>query len=357
VLIRRSGGDWQPPGVTSYENEAELQALVSESPHLVGASTSVVALREFALPGAGYLDVLLIDLEGELTLVEAKLNRNPEIRRAVVGQLLGYAGGLWGMSYDQLDAVVRARAGSSLVELAVSVAGDDDLDPTEFRGRVAANLDEGAFRLVFAVDEITEDLKRAVEYLNAHTATSLEVVVLEFRYSRVDGLEILLPNSFGEEAARRKHSARGSTHRWTEASFFGVVTEQASADEQRLLRALFDWATPRVSYFYWGEGTKPSCTFVFEVPEGAIQPCRVVITSAGIVVKVAFDWARRRPQAALEAMLDRLSELPALGAVADDVRAAGFRKRPGFSLEEYGDEGLGLLIAAFEALLDHPANA
>jgi hypothetical protein len=354
MLIRKPGGSWQPPGVTSYENEAELQALVTESPHLVGAAASVVALREFALPQAGYLDVLLVDLDGAITLVEAKLNRNPEIRRAVVGQLLGYAGGLWGMSYDELDTVVRGRVGSSLIELAAAVAGDDDFDPADFRARVAANLDEGAFRLVFAVDDITEDLKRAVEYLNAHTTTSLEVVVLEFRYSRVDGLEILLPNSFGEEAARRKHSARGATPRWTEASFFEVVEEKASPGEQRLLRSLFDWATPRVSYFFWGEGSKPACTFVFEVPEGAIQPCRVVVTPAGIMVKVAFDWARRRPQAALEAMLERLSALPPLGEVADDVRAAGFRKRPGFSLEEYGDEGVEVLIEGLEALLAHP---
>jgi hypothetical protein len=354
VLIRRSGGDWQPPSVTSYENEAELQALVSESPHLVGASTSVVALREFALPGAGYLDVLLVDLDGTITLVEAKLNRNPEIRRAVVGQLLGYAGGLWGMSYDDLDAVVRARFGSSLVELAVTVAGDVDFDPGDFRARVASNLGEGAFRLVFAVDEITEDLKRAVEYLNSHTATSLQVVVLEFGYSRVDDLEILLPNSFGEEAARRKNSARRSTPRWTETSFFEAVDEQASPDEQRLIRTLFDWATPRISYFYWGEGSKPSCTFVFEVSEGSIQPCRVVITSAGIMVKVAFDWARRRPQAALEAMLDRLVELPAFGEVADEVRAAEFRKRPGLRLEGFGDAGVRLLTEALEILLEHP---
>jgi hypothetical protein len=32
--------------------------------------------------------------------------------------------------------------------------------------RVASNLLDGAFWSVFAVDEITEDLERAVEYLN-----------------------------------------------------------------------------------------------------------------------------------------------------------------------------------------------
>jgi hypothetical protein len=85
MLVRRAGGDWQPPKVGSYANEAELQQLVSDSPHLVGATVPAVALRELPLRDAGNLDVLLIDIGGGLTLVEAKLNRNAEIRRAVVG--------------------------------------------------------------------------------------------------------------------------------------------------------------------------------------------------------------------------------------------------------------------------------
>jgi hypothetical protein len=116
MLVRRAGGDWQPPKVGSYANEAELQQLVSDSPHLVGATVPAVALRELPLRDAGNLDVLLIDIGGGLTLVEAKLNRNAEIRRAVVGQLLGYAGGLWGMAYDDLDAAVQSRHGASLME-------------------------------------------------------------------------------------------------------------------------------------------------------------------------------------------------------------------------------------------------
>ena len=74
----------------AYVDEAELQALIVESPELVIADEdhAAVVLRELALPAAGSVDVLIVHLNGELTLVEAKLNRNAEIRRAVVGQLL-----------------------------------------------------------------------------------------------------------------------------------------------------------------------------------------------------------------------------------------------------------------------------
>lgn len=88
--------------------------------------------------------------------------------RAVVGQLLGYAGGLWRLGYERLDVVVHDKEGASLAELAAAVAAEEPFDADDFRRAVARNLDDGSFRLVFAVDEITEDLKRAVEYLNAH---------------------------------------------------------------------------------------------------------------------------------------------------------------------------------------------
>lgn len=112
MLVRRANDVWQQPRIVSYEDESELQALVAQSPRLVGADIAVIALPEFGLSEAGSLDVLLVELDGTVTLVEAKLNRNPEIRRAVLGQLLGYAGGLWGISYEDLDTVVRDRTGA-----------------------------------------------------------------------------------------------------------------------------------------------------------------------------------------------------------------------------------------------------
>lgn len=195
MLVRRGSGSWEQPPVRAYTDEAELQTLIAESPQLVAADgdRSAVVLRELALPGAGSLDVLVVHRNGELTLVEAKLNRNPEIRRAVVGQLLGYAGGLWRLGYDRLDHIVRNQHGASLADLAAIASADDPFDADDFRRTVARNLDEGTFRLVFAVDEITEDLKRAVEYLNAHTVDGTTAVVLELDYSKVGDIEILVP--------------------------------------------------------------------------------------------------------------------------------------------------------------------
>lgn len=87
MLVRRSGEPWAPPDTSRYDDELALQELIAESPQLVAreGAAAALALREFTIPAAGSLDVLLVHTDGQLTLVEAKLNRNPEIRRAVVG--------------------------------------------------------------------------------------------------------------------------------------------------------------------------------------------------------------------------------------------------------------------------------
>lgn len=357
MLVRRSEGSWQQPPVAAYENEGELQALVAQSPELVGAGSAVVALREFALSEAGSLDVLLVELDGSVTLVEAKLNRNPEIRRAVVGQLLGYAGGLWGMGYDDLDAVVLDREGASLLRLARGVAAEQghELDEETFRATVAANLRAGAFSLVFAVDAVTEDLRRAVEYLNAHLADALDVRVLELAYAKFDDVEILVPQTFGEEAARRKQHARAQ-RRWSEADLIETLEQRASPEERAAADRLLEWARPRVRNFYWGEGQTPSCTLVFDTPEGPIQPCGLYFTPTGLVFAINFEWMRKRPRVAVEDTLERLSALPPIAARRDEITGAGFAKRPSVAAADLNEHHIDTLTDALDALLAYPTE-
>ena len=52
----------------------------------------------------------------------------------------------------------------------------DEWEADSLRELVSANLQSGVFTLVVAVDDITEELKRIIEYLNSVTRD--EIVVL-----------------------------------------------------------------------------------------------------------------------------------------------------------------------------------
>lgn len=353
MLVRRSGESWASPDTSRYDDELALQELIAESPQLVAreGAAPAVALREFAIPAAGSLDVLLVHTDGQLTLVEAKLNRNPEIRRAVVGQLLGYAGGLWQMTFDQLDSQVRSRTGGTLASL---VAGLEDVEFDEdvFRAALEENLRSGNFRLVFAVDEITDDLRRAVEYLNASTTDRLEVVVLQLEYARVGDVEILQPRVFGEEAARRKQQARAK-RAWSEEDFFEALGSEASEEHASTVRTLIEWARPKVRSLYWGEGQSPSCTLVFDTPDGPIQPVSFW-TGTFNGFSINFAWVRKRPSAVVEEFLDRLSVIDQIGGMRDDIVAAGYAKRPSVPLDALDGEWVTVLMDAIEGLVAAP---
>jgi hypothetical protein len=179
---------------------------------------------------------------------------------------------------------------------------------------------------------------------------------MEFAYSQVDDIEILLPRTFGEESARRKHERRAA-QRWNETEFFAALEERASAEEVDLARRLYEWAKPRVSSVSGGgAGSRPACNLAFEVPEGTIQPCRLVLTFEGLLVRVNLKFARKRPRPALEAMLDRLMALPTIAAMRPEIEEADFRKRPAVPIADCGDDGVTALIDSLEALLRYPSE-
>lgn len=207
VLVRRpdaADADWRKPDTTAVGTERELQNLIARSPRLVPgiADGPVASVRELHLSGAGFVDVVLVEGDGSLTIVECKLASNSEIRRAVVGQLFAYAASLWRTTYERFDAAYRSRTGESLVG---SLAKDaTDFDEEVFRQTLGKNLENGAFRLAFAVDEITSELKDTVLYLNRHTTEDLVVLALELRFAADGDVEILVSHTYGEESGREK---------------------------------------------------------------------------------------------------------------------------------------------------------
>ena len=201
MLIRREGkGDWHKPATTAFGNEQGLQDLLADSPGLIpGLIEPAAVAREVYLPGAGYADLLLVEGSGDMTIVECKLSSNPDIRRSVVGQVLAYAAALSRLSYADVDAAC-SQADQTLAGWLES-SDADDWDEESFRQTVSENLERGAFRLVIAVDEITDELKLIVAYLNQHTGHGLRLLALELRRAVDEGVEILMPETFGEESA------------------------------------------------------------------------------------------------------------------------------------------------------------
>lgn len=221
-LMVRRGGKWRPMEVQLYGNEEELQQLLHETPSLLpGVSAGALAAREVEIPDVGYVDLIVVDADGAITLVECKLRSNSQIRREVVGQILAYASGLWRMSYLDFERRFARVSGSSIDVLAAESAveggdvGQDHDDDDTVQAKVAGALAAGRFRLCIAVDEITDELRDIVEFLNTHSSEGIEVVLFEAGIVTDGDVQVLVPRTFGGESARLKASTGGTRPKWT----------------------------------------------------------------------------------------------------------------------------------------------
>ena len=252
MLIRRVGeGSWHTPQTTACTNEAELRDLLAETPWLLPGidERPTAAATEMPISGTGKADVVIVEASGEITVVECKLRANPEIRRQVVGQLLAYASVISQMSFVDFDGAFRRSESNR--PLSDALVPGNDLDEQEFRAAVDENLRSGRMRLIIAVDEITDELKRIVSYLNYHTTTNLEFLALEMRRAVDEGVEVLLPAIYGEESARDRERTDPRGQRLDRETLLASIREQSESAGDAAA-GILDWADrePRLNVRY-----------------------------------------------------------------------------------------------------------
>jgi hypothetical protein len=145
----------------------------------------------------GPIDALFVSPGGGLTVVEAKLWRNPEARREVVGQIIDYATALSSWAYERLDATCVATSGRSLYELVSSHFGDEPADgEASFIDAVSRNLRQGRFLLLVVGDGIREEVERMVSYVQTAPRLQFQLALIELRlYASEDqSLRLAVPS-------------------------------------------------------------------------------------------------------------------------------------------------------------------
>jgi hypothetical protein len=324
-----------------FASEDALHTLLQQSPELLPWSDAapVVVARELAVPLTGYADLVFVSAVGEISVVECKLSSNSEMRRHIVGQVFAYASGIAEMSYEQLDSAFSTCTNQSLMEAMAEAVPDEGSawDAETFRSTVAANLAAGRMGLLIAVDGITEELKRIVEFINLHTTPDLRVMALELSLVKDGDMEILLPTVFGEEGLRIKPSP-SKPSKWDEASFFAALDSACSEQGAQAFRKIYQHAVVKGAGFYWGEGSMPSVSAFYMVDGENISVwSSYLYRNARATFDVNFGYivSRGIALAKLQALLHTLSTISGVADRYADVATKEFKKRPSLSVDEY----------------------
>lgn len=166
------------------------------------------------------------------------LTTNPEIRRAIVGQLLEYAAGAsetW--TPEELRGAFERRSEAqgrdAREEIATLLRTEDEADVDGFWKDVSTNLAAKRLRLLFVADQIPVPLVRVVEFLNGQMP-DIEVLAVEIKRFYGPSGQTLVPRVIGRTSAVRSRS--GSEQRLTRESFLeGFSDGDVRAVAARLL--------------------------------------------------------------------------------------------------------------------------
>jgi len=180
-------------GKKTYD-EAWLQALLHSHPSVLpirqiepNFDALIPVCRElplfFGAGKSGALDNFFITKTGNLVLVETKLWRNPEARRAVVAQALDYASAVFRLSYGELETAVSRSlvASGSTARSLFALASEDsnELDEAEFIDAVTRNLDHGKAIVCVVGDGIREDFTSLSTIVQGHAGQRFTFVLIE----------------------------------------------------------------------------------------------------------------------------------------------------------------------------------
>jgi len=185
-----------------------LQELIFKHPECLpiaeidnGYSGLVPICRELPTP-AGPVDVLYATPQGRLAIVEAKLWRNPEARREVVGQILDYAKELSRWRYEDLQRQVSrktGRKGNALFEI-VSERNPGISEP-QFVDEVSRSLRTGQFLMLIVGDGIREGVDAIAGFLEDYATLQFTFGLVELPvYKLSDGRRLVQPRVLAKTA-------------------------------------------------------------------------------------------------------------------------------------------------------------
>ncbi len=254
ALWSNGGRGWGLLSPAGFSDEATLHGLVADAPQLLplsGAPKLIVVGREVPL-GGGYADLVAIETTGRLVVIEVKLARNSEARRAVVAQVLTYAAFLHGsdpatVEREVLGNELRKRGQESLGALVAANDQEGTFDADKFADALNENLASGAFRLVLVLDEVPKDLVRLVGYLET-VSESLVIDLITVTAYDINGTTIVVPQRIDPERAAAEPPRPAVDGRSTSAPVTAGAEEflrsisAAPEDQQPELRRLCDWA-------------------------------------------------------------------------------------------------------------------
>ncbi len=285
-----------PITYTAPETEMDLENILFDHIDILDPNFLVIG-HQITTDYGGRIDILAMDVEGNLVVIELKRDRTP---RDVVSQILDYASWIQDLAIDDVRDVFRQYNPNIELEQKYS---------EEFETEFPEALNEN-HRLIIVASELDNSTERILRYLSENYGVPINVVF--FRYFKQEENRFLsrtwmvdpevVERQVGQSRTREQWNQKdfyvsfgADDHRdWEDAQKFGFVSAGHGEWYTRTLKQLF--AGARVFAYIPQEGYVGVGTVV-----DTVKPINEFIVERDGVRKPLLEWDLRNPNIGDEA--------------------------------------------------------
>jgi hypothetical protein len=222
VFISKDGETFSKCRIVKIQNEKDLQdllrKLLEENVEIVipvdkekEHSKFVYLTREYGIP-SGSIDLLGIDDDGYIYIIETKLYRSSE-RRKALAQVIEYASVLWSEYSYNPDVFIK-----KLKEKEPNITFEKQISESTIKESVR----DGSFRLIIAMDRVDEPTEKMINFLNEMSEFDVYGLSLEV-YESDDGFKVVIPKLYPQSPPEPIVS---KPRRWNWISFLEDARER-----------------------------------------------------------------------------------------------------------------------------------
>lgn len=328
IIISQKGEKTQKIEKSEFEKESYMQEYIHENPEAIPVyeieedKKLFVVAREFSTE-SGPIDALAIDKDGDIYIVETKLQKN-YTRREVVAQALDYGASLWRHGdYNEFVTKIDEEKVKEFFEV-------DDEQISIMLEAIKRNLQDGNIKFVILMDAIDDRLKDLIVYINQNS--QFDIYAVQMEYYEFEKYKIVIPRMFGVEVKKDPTftSASGRS-KWNEQSFFQDVASKLNAEQSKTIRQLYDFSQEKAK-ITWGTGINQG-SFSAKFNKLGNRPLFVIYSNGKM--SISTEYPKQEASQEQIANLDKLGL--AMKNVGIDITAVS-SERTGFLIDKWSDK-------------------
>ncbi len=257
VIFVRDDGIPESLEKTKFNQECNMRDMLLQHPDMIPVHEIkegirlLTMIKELRIPGTKtntYADAVAFDKNGDIYLIETKLEKNFGGKRQVLAQVLDYGASLWEWNQsseqflDMLDEYSMKLFGKSFFIKSNEFFALDEKELESYKDGISNNWQKGVFRFVVYMDEVDEDLINLVKYVNRNSFFDIYLVGVD--YYKTNGIQIIIPKLYGvpdrKEAESRSSKGNKKCSALSEEEFL-ILSEKELKENFGIFKRLYEY--------------------------------------------------------------------------------------------------------------------